>query len=516
MRAVIHCLALAPLLVLAGCGTVHYSSPPLTDGGVLSPSDFNRAEAMAHYSQALISEVTLGEALSSQAHFRKASECDPVNFLLAVKVAVDFIGRKDYTGAVTVLERTVPYHPDSLELQLLLGTALQGMGHLDEAQSSFSSVLRLAPDRHEGYVRLGVLYVLQGKPRKALHVVDSGLSRAKDTAPIVAFCVSVGQIYLTGGEAGNAIPFVERAYRSNPGSDALRELLGRCYAADGRTRAAIAEFSALSEKEPKNSAYAYLLGMQYERQEQWGQAQESFQRAIRGYSPDPEAWFRLATLQIEKEPDAALATLKAWRKSCPADLKSYVFMALLYVQLERYEDALSQFERVEKEMEQDEAAAKTIQPLFYFWYGEVCDKAGRRADAERILKKYLSLCPDSPQALNALAYLWAERGRYLDQALEYITQALKAEPDNGAYLDTWGWICYKKGDFSEALLHLTRAVRMEEKDPVILDHLGDVLARLGRQDKAVRMWRKSLACDPGQKAVREKLIQAGVDKRKLP
>ncbi len=516
MRAVIYCLALAPLLVLAGCGTVHYSSPPVTDGGSLSPSDSNRAEAMAHYSQALVSEVTLGEARSSLVHFRKASECDPSNFLLAVKVAVDFIGHKDYPGAVAVLKRTVPHHPESLELQLLLGTALQGMGNLDAARASFNSALRLAPGRHEGYVRLGVLHVLQGNPRKALRLVDAGLSRVKNTAPIVEFCVNVGQIYLTGGDAGNATPFVERAYRCNPGSDALRELLGRCYAADDRTRAAIAEFSALSEKAPKNSAYATMLGTLYERQEQWDKAQEAFKRAVGGYSPDPEAWFRLVALQIAKEPDAALATLEAWGKSCPADMKSYVFMALLYVQLERYEEALAQFERVEKEMEQDEAVARTVQPLFYFWYGEVCDKAGRSADAERLLKQYLSLCPDSPQALNALAYLWAERGRYLDQGLEYVTQALKAEPDNGAYLDTLGWICYKRGDFAGALRHLTRAARLEGDDPVILDHLGDTLARLGRQDKAIRMWRKSLERDPGQKAIREKLIQAGADKRKLP
>ena len=85
--------------------------------------------------------------------------------------------------------------------------------------------------------------------------------------------------------------------------------------------------------------------------------------------------------------------------------------------------------------------------------------------------RYLAANPESAEALNYLAYMWAERGVNLDKAGIYITKALVHEPDNGAYLDTLGWVQYKQGDYLNAVKTLKQALRKLGDDPAIVDHL---------------------------------------------
>ncbi|HWP40882.1 MAG TPA: tetratricopeptide repeat protein, partial [Tepidisphaeraceae bacterium] len=84
-------------------------------------------------------------------------------------------------------------------------------------------------------------------------------------------------------------------------------------------------------------------------------------------------------------------------------------------------------------------------------------------------------------------------GRNLDRAEALIRVAVQAEPDNPSYLDSLGWVLYKRGRFAEALRWLEQAAQpAEHADPVVLDHLGDVLYRLNRHADAQRAWEKSL------------------------
>ncbi|MEM8495252.1 MAG: tetratricopeptide repeat protein, partial [Planctomycetota bacterium] len=67
-----------------------------------------------------------------------------------------------------------------------------------------------------------------------------------------------------------------------------------------------------------------------------------------------------------------------------------------------------------------------------------------------------------------------------------------AEPEQAAYLDSMGWVRYKRGDLAGAERWLRRSLAAPGGDnPVILDHLGDVLFRLGRPDEARAMWERA-------------------------
>jgi Tfp pilus assembly protein PilF len=89
--------------------------------------------------------------------------------------------------------------------------------------------------------------------------------------------------------------------------------------------------------------------------------------------------------------------------------------------------------------------------------------------------------------------MWADDGRNLAEAETMIRLAVNAEPDNAAYLDSLGWVLYKRGRFEESHRHLAEATNTaDQPDPVVLDHLGDVLYRLHRRQEAMDAWQRSL------------------------
>ena len=77
-------------------------------------------------------------------------------------------------------------------------------------------------------------------------------------------------------------------------------------------------------------------------------------------------------------------------------------------------------------------------------------------------------------------------------------------PDNGAYLDSLGWVYYKKGMYKKALQYLEKAA-VQFEDPVIFDHLGDVYNKLNEKENALKNWRRSLELLPDQESVVKKL-----------
>jgi tetratricopeptide (TPR) repeat protein len=118
---------------------------------------------------------------------------------------------------------------------------------------------------------------------------------------------------------------------------------------------------------------------------------------------------------------------------------------------------------------------------------------GDEARAGELLARALLLRPGEVTLNNDVAYGWIDRGTQLDEAERMIRYAVSQRPRQAAYLDTYGWLQYKKGDFAEARKWLMRAAgARREKDAVIFDHLGDTLWRLGESEDALRKWSEAI------------------------
>ena len=105
------------------------------------------------------------------------------------------------------------------------------------------------------------------------------------------------------------------------------------------------------------------------------------------------------------------------------------------------------------------------------------------------------------------------RGEKLDEALKMIEQAVAAQPNNGAIIDSLGWALFKLGRFEEAVPVLERGSELEATDPIVNDHLGDALWVVGRKLEAQFQWQRALSFNPeDEEAARiRRKIAVGLD-----
>ena len=124
--------------------------------------------------------------------------------------------------------------------------------------------------------------------------------------------------------------------------------------------------------------------------------------------------------------------------------------------------------------------------------------------------------PRNAEALNYVAYMWAEKGIRLEEALKYVRRALELDPECGAFLDTLAWVQHRQGDHGRALESIQAAIAFLPGDPTLLDHLGDIHFALGNAEAAADAWRDSLAADPSNAGVRAKYSELGFDPAEVP
>jgi tetratricopeptide (TPR) repeat protein len=132
---------------------------------------------------------------------------------------------------------------------------------------------------------------------------------------------------------------------------------------------------------------------------------------------------------------------------------------------------------------------------------ELKDSAG----AEKAVRDILSRVPNHPSALNFLGYLLADENRGLAEAESLVRRAVEMDPDNGAFVDSMGWVHFRLGRLAEARRELERAVDLTGGDAIVREHLGDVYLALELRDLAREQYRKSLEGDPANIRVRSKL-----------
>ena len=175
-----------------------------------------------------------------------------------------------------------------------------------------------------------------------------------------------------------------------------------------------------------------------------------------------------------------------------------------------YEDLISTLIEAERYQEAEEAVNQILGPLlarrrageavdpgllanFHQYLATIYDLTDRQKAEFDELEQALELVPNEAKYNNNLGYSYADAGINLDRAEKLIRKAVGLEPRLSTYLDSLGWVLYKRGRFDEAAKAIERAIKFgTERDPVIQDHLGDALYRAGDVAGAEAAWQKSI------------------------
>jgi len=133
------------------------------------------------------------------------------------------------------------------------------------------------------------------------------------------------------------------------------------------------------------------------------------------------------------------------------------------------------------------------------------DSMHQRSEALKIMEDLLVKQPDHPEALNFVGYSLAEEGRDLDRALVLVNNAARLDPGNGFILDSVAWVHFKRKEYKKAWKTILEAVSIENGDPTIWEHYGDIAQSVGKTKQARKGYQKALKRGGDPKQLNRKL-----------
>lgn len=278
-------------------------------------------------------------------------------------------------------------------------------------------------------------------------------------------------------------------------------ILALMYDRMGKLEMAVSEYKKALILDYKNPDIHSNLGVTYLKQNSIQKAINEFVLASNFDSEavEPHAVLALLYFAENKDEDASKEyeiALKNAIKRDPKSVNIYKSLGALYLKQKKYTAAEETFKLI---LELNPKEYQT-----HFLLANVYDETDKDELAQEELKKSLNINSNYSDALNYLGYLYVEQNKNLKEAEKLIQKALSEQPDNGAFVDSLGWLYFKQGKIASAIEMLERASKLIE-DSIIFDHLADAYFKNNDFEKAKINWKKSIQLDKTQVNVKNKL-----------
>lgn len=246
---------------------------------------------------------------------------------------------------------------------------------------------------------------------------------------------------------------------------------------------------------PGDSDAVLLTGALLERLGQLDMAEATYRQIDQTHPAFPTAEMgRADVLQEAGRLEAATEVLQALARAHPQNPDVQVSLGNIMRETDRFADAESAYSAALDLYSEGEQMIW----LTHYMRGISRHRQDSWDGAEADFRAALSFRPDQPQVLNYLGYSLVERDEKLDEALSMIESAMTQRPENGAIVDSLGWVLFRLGKYDEAVVHLERAAALEPMESVINDHLGDAYWAVDRQTEARFQWHRALSLDPDE------------------
>lgn len=188
----------------------------------------------------------------------------------------------------------------------------------------------------------------------------------------------------------------------------------------------------------------------------------------------------------------------------PEVLDFYYYKAIGLYQTDRHEEALDTYRKATAQITK-ESSTELVSDIFTAM-GDLYQQTGQLEEAYLCYDSALVYNPSNILVLNNYAYFLSEEGKQLDKAEQMSLRAIKAEPQNATYLDTYAWILYKQQRYEEALGYMKQALAADSvPSDVLYEHAGDIHYRLGDVQQALDYWKQALELQRKAEAVEERL-----------
>jgi tetratricopeptide (TPR) repeat protein len=439
--------------------------------------------------KARLAAIDYTEGRGTQAHkiLDELLQREPHNRLgLVLKGRLLFIEKK-HEEALGYAKRALAADPEhSAESHFLLALIYQGKGQLEEAETEFKSVLKVAPETAGAAVALSQLYSAKSKKAAAIEYAEQAVKLAPNTPESR---VALVRALLANGDTARADREIRAMLAQFPSSAPVQVQAGSLFITRKDTTAARAAFTRALELDPSSAdALAGVVTLDL--------ASNNVRAAIDRLTAhlaaapnDASGWF-LAAKAYAITGDSAQAERSLLRtiELDPGRVQAFAMLGDLQAVRGRLDVALQQFQTWATRQPNSIAA--------YTMIGLTLERMNRVQEAKQVYERLLAMDRHAAIAANNLAWLYAETGGNIDQATDLAQMAKSQAPDQPAFNDTLGWIYYKKDLVEQAVPLLQQSLDKDPENALTHYHLGMAYAKAGEDSKAIAELKKALTLDP--------------------
>lgn len=434
----------------------------------------NGRELTADAANARLGEalIAAGRTMEAVAAIRRAIALNPENRGYSDLLGQAFEAGGSDAEAINELQRIVADDPTNTATARLLARIQARAGRVDDAARTLrASIARQAKgDREQLVLRLYLAQILSEALRyteaiavfeellKERNIAGSVLNTEEEREIASVVLQRIINLYKLAGRTNDVTATIER----------MRRLLGP------------------TDPSAEEESIDFLRNQ--------GRRQEALAaiRSARLRFPEERDFINLEAITLTDlgRVDDGISILRSQLKGSLEDFDTYRLISTLYTQAGRGREAV---EAARKMLELAPPERQELTAAALITLSSAQERAGDAKGSEQSLRRILAREPNNATALNNLGYFLVERNERLNEALEMIQKAVRAEPTNSSFLDSLGWAYFKLGNLDEAERHLSEAARRDATSATIHDHLGDLYQRRGKAEQARASWQKALA-----------------------
>lgn len=402
---------------------------------------------------------------------------------------------REYTKSADAYKRAAELDPDDVELKKAEAEAMFMADNFEEAAKLYLELAKIAPDDGISLLRLGQIYRHEMKFDLSRQYLQKAAQSFPDSIEVQFNMVMLdrdeGHLEDALKRANDLLKKTEKS--NNRYSEAEKQnrrifLInqGMLNQTLGNYDAAVKTFQEIkSLTNEKDGRIDSLIIETYRMAHNVDKALQYSDQSIIDNPGNRQLQMVHADLIAEKgRVDEGIKALQQLQKGNDQDLEIFSAEVTIYQRAKKFDMAQNVLNTAIQRFPNEEAV--------YFMQGSLDEKQKKYNDAEKAFRKALEIEKDDPAVMNYLGYMLADRGTRLEEAESLVGRAVKAEPTNGAYLDSLGWVYFKQNRLDLAEEYLKKALIFVSNDSSIHDHMGDLYFKTKRYDEARNEWNKAI------------------------
>lgn len=404
---------------------------------------------------------------------------------------------KSYQQVINTLNRLEELDGKSEQISMEKFRMFLLLGDQEKAFTEIESLSKEYPYDMRYQTILGDVYLNNDKPQEALGVYQRILKEEPGYAPalisMASYYQKTGQDSLYQAQLDTIL--LNDDVQSDTKMEIMRQLILQSEQDSKDSTQVISLFQNILKRPQQNADLAMLCAQYLLAKKMEKEAVPVLHQILELDPENKPARLQLLSYAIrDNNLDDVIRIAKPALEYNPESLEFYYYLGIAYHQKGETDEALDVFTKGVKQI--NEKSDKGVVSDFYAILGDLYHSKEMHAEAYAAYDSSLVYNPDNIGTLNNYAYFLSVERKDLDKAEEMSYRTVKAEPDNETYLDTYAWILFEKGRYTEARIYIEQALRNKgDKSRTIVEHAGDIYYMLGEKDKALEYWKKADAMD---------------------